>query len=82
MNKDLHNWAVTVAMIHNLDKDDWIMYIAYFLKDNILLSEPFHTDIYEDKNLFITDNDEYLLYKIDDNVSSYVLYTFRADFIE
>ena len=58
------------------------MHMIYFLKDNVLPSELFYTDIYEDKNLFMTDNDEYLLHKIDDSISSYVLYAFRADFIE
>ena len=58
------------------------MHIIYFLKNNVLSSEPFHTDIYEDKDLFITDNNRYLLHKIDDSISSYVLYAFRADFIE
>ena len=58
------------------------MHIIYFLKNNVLPSESFHINIYKDKNLFITDNNEYLLYKINDNISSYVLYTFRADFIE
>ena len=69
-------------MIYDLNEDDWIIYMIYFLKNNVLPSEPFYTDIYKDKDLFITDNDEYLLYKIDDGVSSYVFYAFRADFIE
>ena len=56
--------------------------MIYFLKNNISSSEPFHTNIYKDKNLFITDNDEYLLHKINDDVSPYVFYAFRVDFIE
>ena len=56
--------------------------MIYFLKDNVSPSELFYINIYKDKNLFMTDNNRYLLHKIDDNVSPYVLYTFRADFIK
>ena len=56
--------------------------MAYFLKNNVSPSESFHTNIYEDKNLFMTDNNKYLLHKINDSISSYVFYTFRADFIK
>ena len=56
--------------------------MIYFLKNNVLSSESFYTDIYKDKDLFITDNNEYLLHKINNSVSPYVLYTFRVDFIE
>ena len=82
MDEGPHNWVITVTTICGLNEDDWAMYMAYFLKNNVLPPEPFCTNIYEDKDLFMTDNDKYLLHKINDNISSYVLYAFRADFIE
>ena len=69
-------------MIYDLDEDDWTMHIIYFLKNNVLSSELFHINIYKNKNLFIIDDNEYLLHKINDSISSYVFYAFRADFIE
>ena len=56
--------------------------MIYFLKNNVLPSEPFYTDIYKNKDLFIINNNRYLLYKINDGISSYVSYAFRADFIK
>ena len=56
--------------------------MIYFLKNNVLPPELFHTDIYKNKDLFIIDDNEYLLYKINDGISSYVSYAFRADFIK
>ena len=53
--------------------------MIYFLKNNVLSSEPFHINIYENKDLFIINNNEYLLHKINDDISSYVSYAFRAD---
>ena len=69
-------------MIYGLDENDWATYMIYFLKNNVLSSELFCTNIYENKNLFIINDNEYLLYKINDNISPYVSYAFRADFIE
>ena len=69
-------------MIYDLDKDNWVIYIIYFLKDNVLSSEFFYTDIYKDKDLIIIDDNKYLLCKINDDISSYVFYVFRVNFIE
>ena len=57
-------------------------YMIYFLKNNVLSSKLFHINIYKNKDLFIIDDNKYLLCKINDSVSSYVPYAFRADFIE
>ena len=69
-------------MIYDLDENDWIIYIVYFLKNNVLSSEFFYTDIYKNKDLFIINDNKYLLYKINDGIFPYIPYAFRADFIE
>ena len=82
MYKDSQNQVVTVVIIYDLDENDWIIYMIYFLKNNVLPSKPFYTDIYKNKDLFTINNNEYLLYKINDGVSPYISYAFRVNFIK
>ncbi len=56
--------------------------MTHFLKNNIKSSDSFYINIYETKNDFAINSDEYLLRQLNNRFSSYISYTFRADFLK
>ena len=58
------------------------MYMTYFLKNNTKPSKFFRTNIYKERDQFTIDDDEYLLRKLTNDLSFYISYVFRIDFIE
>ena len=82
MNEESRNCVILIVTICGLNENDWTIHIIYFLKDNTESPELFRTDIYEERDQFTIDDDEYLLRKLTNNLSFYVSYVFRIDFIE
>ena len=58
------------------------MYMIYFFKNNTKSPKLFRIDIYKERDQFVIDDDKYLLRKLTNDLSFYISYVFRIDFIE